>query len=133
MKALLLCLLLLLPFASHAGQLSSDFRGKVVDAQGHAVQGAVLVVENLHTGRITRHVSGKTGRWHAQGKRSDGLYRIACYAPGASEPAVRFEGRVSLGQVHVRNCVLGTVGEHSPAWLSSWQWRQAPGDRFVLT
>lgn len=132
MKALLLALLLLLPFASHAGQLSSDFVGKVVDAQGRAVVGAIMVVENLDTGRITRHVTGQTGRWHAQGRRSDSTYRVSCYAPGAVVPTVQFQGNVSLGLTHTRNCVLGNVNAKSPTWLSSWAWRQAPGDRYVL-
>lgn len=132
MKALLLSLLLLLPFASHAAELSSDFRGKVVNASGQAVPGAVMLVEHVETGRITRHIANAKGRWHAVGKRSDGTYRVSCFAPGSQTPAVRFQGRVALGQVHVRNCVLGEVDARSPAWLSSWQWRQAPGDRFVL-
>ncbi|MDH1274139.1 carboxypeptidase-like regulatory domain-containing protein [Stenotrophomonas sp. GD03937] len=132
MKALLLSLLLLLPFASHAGQLSSDFRGRVVDATGQPVPGAVMLVEHVETGRITRHVANAKGRWHALGKRSDGTYRVSCFAPNGSTPAVRFQGRVALGQVHVRNCVLGEVDDLSPAWLSSWQWRQSPGDRFVI-
>lgn len=132
MKALLLALLMLLPFASHAGQLSSDFVGKVVDANGHAVEGAVMVVENLDTGRISRHVSNAKGRWHAVGRRSDSIYRISCYAPGADVPTVRFEGRVALGQTHRRNCVLGQPTAQSPTWLSAWSWRQAPGDRYVM-
>lgn len=132
MKALLLSLLLLLPFASQAGQLSSDFRGRIVDASGRPVPGAVMLVEHVETGRITRHVANAKGRWHALGKRSDGTYRVSCFAPNAPTPAVRFQGRVALGQVHVRNCVLGEVDDRSPAWLSSWQWRQSPGDRFVI-
>lgn len=132
MKTLLLALLLLLPFASQAGILTSDFRGKMVDAEGHAVVGAIMVVENLQTGRITRHVSGNTGRWHALNVRSDSTYRVSCYAPGAAIPSVRFKGRVSLGQAHVRNCVIGTLTEQSPSWLSSWSWRQATGDRYVM-
>ena len=132
MKAFILALLLLLPFASHAGQLSSDFVGKVVDAQGQAVIGATMIVENLDTGRITRHVTGKTGRWHALGKRSDSTYRVSCYAPGSHVPTVQFQGNVSLGQTHTRNCVLGSLNDKSPTWLSSWAWRQAPGDRYVL-
>lgn len=132
MKTFLLCLFLLLPCSAMAGQLSSDFVGKVVDANGQAVAGATLVVENLDTGRITRHVAGKTGRWHAVGKRSDSNYRISCYAPGASVPTVQFEGEVSLGQTHKRNCVLGNLNAQSPKWLSSWTWRQAPGDRYVV-
>lgn len=133
MKAFILSLLMLLPGASFAGQLSSDFQGKVVDAQGHAVAGAVLLVENVETGRITSHVSNVKGRWHAVGKRSDSTYRVSCYAPGSSVPAVRFEGHVALGQIHRRNCVLGTVNDLlSPAWLNSWQWKQSPGDRYVL-
>ena len=105
----------------------------VVDATGRPVAGAVMVVENLDTGHISRHVSGKTGRWHAQGKRSDSTYRVSCYARSTETPEVQFEGRVALGQVHVRNCVLGEIGAHSPAFLSSWQWRQGPTDRYVLT
>lgn len=133
MKTLILFLALLAaPFAASAGQLSSDFRGKVVDASGQAVEGAVMVVEHVETGRITRHVSNSKGRWHAQGLRSDGTYRVSCYAPGSLVPVVRFEGRVALGRIHRRNCVLGQVNEKSPAWLSSWQWKQAPDDRFVL-
>ena len=132
MKALFLSLLLLLPFASHAGELSSDFRGRIVDASGRPVPGAVMLVEHLDTGRITRHVANAKGRWHALGKRSDGTYRVSCFAPNAPTPAVRFQGRVALGQVHVRNCVLGKVDDRSPGWLSSWQWRQSPGDRFVI-
>lgn len=132
MKALFLSLLLLLPFASHAGELSSDFRGQVVDANGQAVPGAVMLVEHVDTGRITRHVANAKGRWHAVGKRSDGIYRVSCFAPGQSTPAVRFEGRVALGQVHIRNCVLGQLNASSPSWLASWKWRQGPGDRYVL-
>lgn len=132
MKFVLLALLLLLSFASHAGQLSSDFRGKVVDSFGKPVAGAVMLVEHVETGRITRHVTNVHGRWHAIGKRSDGTYRVSCYAPWSDVPAVRFEGRVALGQTHLRNCVIGQVGAHSPAWLSSWQWRQTPGERYVL-
>ncbi len=132
MKTLILALLLLLPFGASAGQLSSDFRGQVVDSLGQPVAGAVMLVEHVETGRITRHVANAKGRWHAVGKRSDGTYRVSCYAPGADVPAVRFEGRVALGQTHLRNCVIGQVGAHSPAWLSSWQWRQAPGERYVL-
>ena len=132
MKALLLSLLLLLPFASHAGELSSDFRGRIVDAVGHPVPGAVMLVEHVETGRITRHVANAKGRWHAMGKRSDGTYRVSCFAPHSTTPAVRFQGRVALGHVHVRNCVLGEVDDLSPAWLSSWRWRQSPGDRFVI-
>lgn len=132
MKFVLLALLLLLPFASHAGQLSSDFRGKIVDSHGLPVAGAIMLVEHVETGRITRHVANGKGRWHAIGKRSDGTYRVSCYAPGSDVPAVRFEGRVALGQTHLRNCVIGQVGAHSPSWLSSWQWRQAPGERYVL-
>ncbi|WP_425481554.1 carboxypeptidase-like regulatory domain-containing protein [Marilutibacter maris] len=131
--ALLLALALLAaPFMANAGQLSSDFRGRVVDAQGQAVPGAVMMVEAIETGRVTRHVANAKGRWHAVGLRSDLTYRVSCYAPGAAVPAVRFQGRVLLGQVHFRNCVIGQVGPHSPAWLSSWQWRQAPGERYVL-
>ena len=132
MKALFLSLLLLLPFASHAGELSSDFRGKVVDASGQPVPGAVMLVEHVETGRITRHVANAKGRWHAVGKRSDGTYRVSCYAPGSSGPAVRFQGRVALGQIHVRNCVLGELNAASPSWLSSWQWRQSKNDRYVM-
>lgn len=132
MKAFMLALLLLLPFASHAAELSSDFRGKVVDASGQAVPGAVMLVEHVETGRITRHVANAKGRWHAVGRRSDGTYRVSCFAPGADVPAVRFQGRVALGQIHVRNCVLGELNASSPRWLSSWQWRQAKGDRSVL-
>lgn len=126
MKTLVLTLILLLPFAAQAGQLSSDFRGRVVDDRGRPVAGAVLMVEHLETGLITKHASNDFGRWHALGKRSDGTYRVSCYAPGSSEPVARFDGRVALGQVHVRNCVIGTVGPHSPSWLSSWKWRQEP-------
>ena len=132
MKAILLSLLLLLPFASHAGELSSDFRGRIVDASGRPVPGAVMLVEHVETGRITRHVANAKGRWHALGKRSDGTYRVSCFAPNSATPAVRFQGRVALGQSHVRYCVLGKVNDRSPAWLSSWQWRQSPGDRFVI-
>lgn len=132
MKALHTLLLALLPFSVSAGQLSSDFQGRVVNSYGQPVAGAVLVLENLQTGHITRHVSGDTGRWKALGKRSDGAYRVSCYAPGAVVPAVRFEGRVQLGQTHRRNCVLGAVDAHSPKWLTSWQWRQGEGDRHVL-
>lgn len=120
-------------FTACASQLSSDFRGRVVDTSGRPVAGALIVVENLDTGHISRHVSGKTGRWHAQGKRSDSTYRVSCYAPGTGTPEVQFEGRVALGQAHVRNCLLGELGAHSPAFLSSWQWRQGPTDRYVLT
>ena len=116
---------------AHAGELSSDLRGHVVDASGQAVSGAVMVVEHVETGRVTRHTSNSKGRWSALGKRSDGTYRIACYAPGATTPVVTFEGRVALGQVHVRNCVIGTLDSSSPSWLSSWKWRQGPGDRYV--
>lgn len=132
MKFVLLALLLLLSFASHAGQLSSDFRGKVVDSHGLPLAGAIMLVEHVETGRITRHVANAKGRWHAIGKRSDGTYRVSCYAPRSDVPAVRFEGRVALGQTHLRNCVIGQVGALSPAWLSSWQWRQAQGGRYVL-
>lgn len=53
-------------FTASAGQTSSDFRGQVVDLLGRPVVGAIMVVENLDIGHISRHVSGKTGRWHAQ-------------------------------------------------------------------
>lgn len=133
MKSLFVAVFLLFSGSVFAGQLSSDFQGRVVDASGQPVAGAVMVVENLNTGRISYHVSGKTGRWHAQSRRSDTEYRISCFAPGEAVPQVRFQGRVSLGQVHTRNCVLGPVDETSPKWLSSWAWRQAQGDRYVLS
>ncbi|WP_448228854.1 carboxypeptidase-like regulatory domain-containing protein [Pseudoxanthomonas mexicana] len=119
------------PWTAFAGELSSDFRGHVVDATGQPVAGAVMVVEHVDTGRVTRHTTNQSGRWSAMGKRSDGTYRIACYAPGTHAPVVTFQGRVALGQVHVRNCVIGTLNAASPAWLSSWKWRQAAGDRYV--
>ena len=118
------------PLAS-AGELSSDLRGHVVDSAGQPVSGATMVVTHIETGRVTHHTTNSKGRWSAMGKRSDGTYRIACYAPGLTVPAVTFEGRVALGQVHVRNCVIGTLNAQSPAWLSSWKWRQATGDRYV--
>lgn len=127
----LMLVLTLAAGSAQAGELSSDFQGRVVDAQGHAVQGATIVVTHVETGRITRHTSGSTGRWHALGKRSDGTYRVSCFAPGADAPTVSFVGQVRLGQVHTRNCVLGTVDSASPAWLSSWSWKQGPGDRYV--
>lgn len=133
MKSLLLAFLLLFSGSVFAGQLSSDFTGRVVDTQGKPVVGAVLVVENLDTGRVSKHITGKTGRWHAQGRRSDSRYRISCYAPGQVEPVVRFEGSVSLGQTHRRNCVIGQPDQTSPKWLHSWSWRQAPGDRYVVS
>lgn len=132
MKTLLLLILMVLSGSAFAGQLSSDFNGRVVDTQGKPVVGAVIVVENLTTGRVSKHTTGKTGRWHALGRRSDSKYRISCYAPGQTSPSVVFEGRVSLGQSHRRNCVIGQPDESSPKWLSSWAWRQAPGDRYVL-
>lgn len=127
----LMLLLALAAGSAHAGELSSDFQGRVVDAQGHVVQGATIVVTHLETGRITRHTSGSTGRWRALGKRSDGHCQVSCYAPGADAPTVTFKGQVRLGQVHTRNCVLGTLDSTSPAWISSWSWKQGPGDRYV--
>lgn len=127
MKTFFLAMLLLSSGSVFAGQLSSDFQGRIVDATGQPVAGAVMVVKNLTTGRVSRHVSGKTGRWHAQGRRSDSEYRISCFAPGETHPQVRFQGRVLLGQVHTRNCVVGELDHNSPAWLSSWAWRQASG------
>ena len=125
MKTFILFLALLVtPFAASAGELSSDFRGQVVDSLGEPVPGAVMFVEHVQTGRITRHVANAKGRWHAVGRRSDGTYRVSCFAPGSSTPAVRFQGRVALGQVHVRNCVVGKLIKMSPKWLSSWQWKQ---------
>ena len=97
--ALLLALALLAaPFMANAGQLSSDFRGRVVDAQGQAVPGAVMMVEAIETGRVTRHVANAKGRWHAVGLRSDLTYRVSCYAPGAAVPAAV---AVGLGGVAV--------------------------------
>ena len=101
MKTLVLFLALLAaPFAASAGQLSSDFRGQVVDSHGTPAPGAVMVVEALETGRITRHVANTKGRWHAQGLRSDLTYRLSCFAPGDDRtPTVQFQGRVLLGQI----------------------------------
>lgn len=127
----LISIMALAPLTASAGELSSDLRGHVVDASGQPVIGAIMVVEHIDTGRVTRHTTNRSGRWSAMGKRSDGTYRIACYAPGADIPTVTFEGRVALGQVHVRNCMIGTLTTSSPTWLSSWKWRQATGDRYV--
>lgn len=124
MKTFLLALMLLLPLSVFAGELSSDFRGQVVDSLGESVPGAVMVVEALETGRTTRHIANDKGRWHASGLRSDLTYRITCYAPGTLLPAAQFEGTVLLGQAHVRNCVVGKLVEESPKHLYSWKWRQ---------
>lgn len=120
----LLLALLATPFASHAGEFSSDLGGKVVDASGQAVPGAVMLVEYVGIGRITRHVANAKGRWHAPGLRSDLIYRVSCYAPGQTSPEATFTGNVDLGRSHTRNCVVGKLDESSPKWLSSWQWKQ---------
>lgn len=57
MKTLLLLILMVLSGSAFAGQLSSDFNGRVVDTQGKPVVGAVIVVENLTTGRVSKHIS----------------------------------------------------------------------------
>jgi hypothetical protein len=124
MKAIVLAMLCGLPVVGLAGPLSSDLRGRVVDASGHPVAGATLWVEHLDSGRRTRHVSNDKGRWHALGLRSDGTYRVTCIAPGEIVPAARFTGRLVLGKIHRRNCVVGTPDDRSPAWLSAWSWRQ---------
>lgn len=118
-------LLALASLTSHAGELTSDIGGRVVDASGQEVVGAVLVVTHIETGRMTHHRTGSTGRWRAANLRSDGRYRIDCIAP-TLETVATFEGRVLLGRAHTRNCIIGILDAQSPQWLYGWSWKQAP-------
>ncbi|WP_448670410.1 carboxypeptidase-like regulatory domain-containing protein [Pseudoxanthomonas mexicana] len=111
--------------SSQAGELTSDLGGRVVDASGKPIAGAVMIVTHVETGRVTHHRTGTTGRWRASNVRADGRYRIECIAP-SMETAATFEGRVLLGMAHTRNCVIGTLGAQSPHWLYSWSWKQSP-------
>lgn len=125
MKALILFLTLF--FASHsahaANVLASSLMGQVVNADKKPVVGALVLVEQLETGRVLTRYTDKKGRYCALNVRSDGTYRVTVFSPMGR--TYSFTGELKLAQDHTRNFVVDFDRENQPAFMRSWRWNMS--------
>lgn len=126
MKTILAALILvaggLFASPSHALQLTADLTGQVVDADKQPIVGALVVIENIETGRVIVKRTNSRGRYNALGLRPDGVFRLTVHA---NNHVVSFKpGEVKLGHRMRRNVVLGADPGNPPAFMRAWYWNQ---------
>lgn len=130
-KLAFLCALFLLfsSFNANAAHfLAADIKGQVVDANKQPVVGAVVVIEQLETGRVLVRKTDKRGRYRANNVRHDGTYRVTVISPQGN--TYSFEGTLQLGRSHTRHFVVDYDTTTPPDFMRSWQWSM---DRAQLT
>ena len=122
MKTILLALALLCAsFSAQASnELAASIMGQVVNADKAPVVGALVVIEQLDTGRVLVRHTDKRGRYRALNVRHDGTYRVTVISPSGN--AYAFEGGLQLGHDHRRNFVVDFNPDQTPAFMRGWQW-----------